>query len=232
VGSSGDDAAADGFPGPPGDDSGFCDDGSPDGLSDAGSSDADALVPALSLGVDRHLTLAGGEGGGPKTGHCPSGTFVTRVDSYDDGRHASGIVFYCATPKLVRGDASYSVSLTQMTSGQALEPGNTSTVFGRTDQCILSGLSAMTQTVGQADIYIEGLGHHCGVSTVNLGSDAAPVFDFKGDGDTSYTTWGDGGKRFDLACQSNEVVVGFDVQQGAWLNGIAPICAVLDVVYM
>jgi hypothetical protein len=123
-------------------------------------------------------------GGLVKTAHCPSGTFVTRVDSYDNGAHASGIVFYCAQPTLTGGATSYSVTLTQMASGQALAP------------------------------------------------DAAFVSDFKSDGDASYTRWGDGGTKFDLACQSNEVVVGFDVRQGAWLNAIAPICAAVSVVYM
>ncbi len=220
---------------PPGDDSGFGDDGSPDvssGDDAADSGGSDALVPALSLGPDRPLMLAGGDGGAIKTAHCPSGTFVTRVDSYDNGAHASGIVFYCAQPTLVQADGSYSVTLKQMVSGQSLQPNNAATTFGRKDSCSLTGLSAITRTVGLADIYIEGLGHHCGTSAVTQAPDAAFVFDFQSDGDASFTRWGDAGKGFSLACQPNEVVVGFDVRQGSWLNGIAPICAALDVVYM
>jgi hypothetical protein len=232
VASSGDDAADDGpflEDDSSGDDGGGFDAWSGD---DADSGGSDALVPALSLGPDRPLMLAGGDGGAIKTAHCPSGTFVTRVDSYDNGAHASGIVFYCAHPTLVQADGSYSVTLKQMVSGQSLQPNNASTTFGRMDSCSLKELSAITRTVGQADIYVEGLGHHCGTSTVTQAPDAAFVFDFMSDGDASFTRWGDGGTRFNLACQSNEVVVGFDVRQGSWLNAIAPICAAVDVVYM
>jgi len=230
---SGDGAADDGFP--LGDDCGADDGGGFDVWSgdDADSgSEGGSLVPTLSLGPDRPLMLTGGDGGSIKTAHCPSGTFVTRVDSYDDGAHASGIVFYCAQPTLVQGDGSYSVSLKQMVSGQSLQPNNASTTFGRMDSCGLKELSAITRTVGLADIYVEGLGHHCGTSAVTQAPDAAFVFDFVGDGDASFTRWGEGGTKFSLACQSNEVVVGFDVRQGSWLNAIAPICAALDVVYM
>ena len=216
------------------DDCGVCGDDAPSGSDDAdsGGSEGGALMPALSLGPDRPLTLTGGDGGVIKTAHCPSGTFVTRVDSYDDGAHASGIVFYCAQPSLVFGDGSYSVILKQMSSGQSLQPNNAATTFGRMDSCSLKGLSAITRTVGQVDIYVEGLGHHCGTSAVTIEPDAATVFDFQSDGDASFTRWGDGGTKFSLACKSNEVVVGFDVRQGSWLNAIAPICAALDVVYM
>jgi len=234
VASSGDDASDDGpFLGDDwsGDDGGGFDVWSGDD-ADSGGSEGGALVPTLSLGPDRPLMLAGGDGGGLKTAHCPSGTFVTRVDSYDDGAHASGIVFYCAQPTLVQGDGSYTVTLKQTVSGQSLQPNNASTTFGRMDSCSLKELSAITRTVGQADIYVEGLGHHCGTSAVTQAPDAAFVFDFTNDPDASYTRWGDAGSRFSLQCQSNEVVVGFDVRQGAWLNAIAPICAALTVVYM
>jgi hypothetical protein len=226
-------------------DDGSTDSGSFDGTSaddadsssadaDAGGSDSDAAVTvSLSLGPDRPLTLAGGDGGGPKAAHCPAGTFVTRVDSWKDpaNNHASGIAIYCAKPSLMQTASGYSVSLTQIMPAPYETLLGNSAQISRRDDCGLTGLVSIADTAGLADIYIEGLGNHCATGAVTLQSDAALALAFERDGDTSYTIFTDSGTRFNLACQSNEVVVGFTLRQGAWLNAIAPICAALQVVY-
>ena len=100
----------------------------------------------------------------------------------------------------------------------------------RQDDCGLAKLSAITYTVGLADDYIEALGNHCGTSAVTLQADNSITFDFVGTGSMAYKTWTSAGTAFDLACQPNEVVVGFAVRVGSWFNRVAPICAVLSVV--
>jgi hypothetical protein len=189
---------------------------------------------SLSLGPDRTLAQVGDDGGAPKSAHCPPGAFVTRVDSWGDAtnHHGSGVSIYCATPTLVKGASSYSVTLAQVTPAPYLKvTGSTTPTDDRQDDCGLTGLVAITYAVGTADIYIEGLGNHCGTSAVTLQADNSITFDFKGTGDKTFKSWSTAGTPFDLACQPNEVVVGFALREGSWLNSITPICAVLSVVY-
>jgi hypothetical protein len=86
------------------------------------------------------------------------------------GRPGTAHSFYCATPALVKGVASYSVTLA------ADAPAPFATVTGenfptdeRTDDCGLAGLTAITDTTGLADSFVEGLGNHCGTSAVMVG---------------------------------------------------------------
>ncbi|HTQ47384.1 MAG TPA: hypothetical protein VMI75_31725 [Polyangiaceae bacterium] len=223
-------------------DDGFDDwDGSDD--TDSSGDDADSgdasdgeggVSVALSLGPDRPLTLAGGDGGGPKSAHCPAGAFVTRVDSWKDpaNNHASGIAIYCAQPTLMQDASAYSVSLTQVMPAPYETLLGNSAQISRQDNCGLKGLVTIADTSGLADLYIEGLGNHCATGSVTLESDASLALTFDRDGDTSFTIFTEAGTRFNQACKSNEVVVGFTMRQGAWLNAIAPICAALQVVYM
>jgi hypothetical protein len=226
-------------------DDGFADSGGFDATSggdDADSSSADSggsdsgggVSVALSLGPDRPLGLAGGDGGGPRSAHCPPGAFVTRVDSWKDpaNNHASGIAIYCATPTLMQDGSAYSVSLTQVMPAPYETLLGSSAQISRRDDCGLKGLVTIADTSGLADIYIEGLGHHCATGSVILESDAALGLDFERDGDTSFTIFTEAGARFNQACKTSEVVVGFTLRQGSWLNAIAPICAALQVVYM
>lgn len=185
----------------------------------------------LYLGAERPLGGAGGKGGNPTSVHCPPGAFVTRVDTwFDDGDHrASGVSIFCATPTLVRGSASYYVTLTPSSpSPYATAAGDVDPANERTDDCGTNGLNAITYTVGQADDSVQGLGHHCGRGQLALGPDNNLSLDFKTDGDTSYNTWPSaGGTYFMQACASNEVVVGYNLRKGNWLDNIEPICAPL-----
>ncbi len=189
----------------------------------------------LSLGADRPLAGAGGANAGTsKTVHCPAGAFVTRVDSWFDDvdQHVSGVSIYCATPSLVQGSSSYSVKLTAVTPAPYQKAAGTIAADERTDDCGTSSLSAITSSTGLADNYVEGLGNHCGTSAVTLNADNTITFDFAGTGDTGYNAWSNStGKFFDQACNANEVVVGYTVRLGVWMNSIKPICAALQVSY-
>ncbi len=190
---------------------------------------------SLSLGADRPLAGVGGANvGTAKTVHCPTGAFVTRVDSWFDDvdEHVSGVSIYCAVPSLVQGSSSYSVKLTASTPAPYQKAAGTIANDERTDDCGTSSLSAITSTSGLADNYVEGIGNHCGTSAVTLNADNTITFDFAGTGDTGYNAWSDSkGTFFDQACNANEVVVGFTVRLGVWMDSIKPICAVLQVTY-
>jgi hypothetical protein len=190
---------------------------------------------SIYLGDDRPLALAGGNGGGPASVHCPAGAFVTRVDTWfaDQDKHASGVSIFCATPSLVQGASSYSVELTPNTPAPyATSTGSNDRAVERTDDCGISGLSAITYSVGLADGYIPALGHHCSTGQLTLAADNTLSFSFVPSGDYSYTSWSDSkGSYFELGCGGNEVMVGFNLRHGAWLDAIQPICAPLLVRY-
>lgn len=190
---------------------------------------------SLFLGPDRALGGAGGGGGGSNPVHCPAGAFVTRVDSWfdDSDQHASGVSIYCATPNLMQGATTYSITLTPNTPAPYLvQHGANDPQDERADDCGISGLTAITYTVGLADTYVEALGNHCGTSQVTLAADNTITFDFVTTGNTSYNAYASmAGTFFNQACNSNEVVVGFNIHDGSWLDNIAPICAELEVKY-
>jgi hypothetical protein len=189
----------------------------------------------LYLGPDRPLGGAGGKGGNPASVHCPPGAFVNRVDTwFDDGdRRASGVSIFCATPTLVRGSSSFFVTLAPSSPAPyATAAGDVDPANERTDDCGTIGLTAITYTVGQADDSIQGLGHHCGTSQLTLGPDNKLSIELKDNGDTAYNTWPTStGQYFERRCAPNEVVVGFNLRKGNWLDNIEPICAPLAVRY-
>jgi hypothetical protein len=190
---------------------------------------------SLYLGADRPLGGAGGAGGGPASVHCPIGAFVTRVDSWfdDTDQHASGVSIYCATPSLVQGAASYSVTLTpNAPAPYGVAHGSTNPQVERTDDCGIVGLTAITYSTGLSDTYVEALGHHCGTSAVTFAADNTLSFNFVPSGDTSYNAYGGGaGAFFQQSCAANEVIVGFNLRDGSWLDNLQPICAALLVKY-
>ena len=115
--------------------------------------------------------FVGGTGGAASTVHCPKGAFVNRVDSWfdDTDQHARpGVSIYCATPTLVQGASSYSVTLTPSTPAPYQKSAGPGATDERDDDCGATGLTAITYTTGLADNAIEGLGNHCGTSAVTL----------------------------------------------------------------
>jgi hypothetical protein len=197
----------------------------------------DGCPSSLKLGTQRSLSSAGsGTGGGSHTVVCPAGAFVTRVDSWFDSnssnQFASGVSIYCATPSLVQGASSYTVTLAANTPAPYLtEHGTDDPAIQRTDDCGISGLTAMHRSITQADSHVEGEGYHCATSTVTFSStDNSIMFDFSNIGDSSYNTF-PGGTVVDQSCSFLEVLVGFTVRDGAYLDNITPICAPLQTVY-
>jgi hypothetical protein len=191
---------------------------------------------SVSIGADRAISAAGGGGGNPTSVHCPAGAFVTRVDSwFDDGdKKASGVSIYCATPALVQGATSYSVSLTPNTPAPyATAHGSSGPSIERSDDCGITGLTAITFTTGLQDSYVEGLGNHCGTSAVTLAANNTITFNFMQSASTDYNSYSNPpGTFFMSACNSNEVVVGFNLRDGAYLDNIQPVCAALVVNYI
>jgi len=193
---------------------------------------------SVVVGTPRNLGGAGGSGGSPKTVMCPAGAFVTRVDSWfdDHDAKASGVSITCATPSLVQGATAYSVTLVaNAPAPYAVEHGSQSPAIERTDDCGLGGLVAITYSVGLSDTYVEAQGHHCSSSTVTLDATNNITFKFTNAGSTDFNAYaGSPGTFFQLDCNTgqnpqNQVVVGFNLRDGSYLDNLAPICAPLTV---
>ena len=233
----------------------------PNGITDAGGTavedcfntppaddDCDGLIDqgcpmSLSLGTQRTLPGAGGGGGTAKTLTCPAGAFVTRVDSWFDNQDqkASGVSIFCATPSLLQGASSYSVTLAANTPAPyGTEHGSTDPSNQRTDDCGISGLTAITYALGYSDSFVEAQGHHCSSSPVTLAADNTMTFSF-GALDYSNGPFNEysnppPGAFFDRDCNvgvspQNQVVVGYAIRDGAYLDNLTPICAPLVVNY-
>lgn len=192
----------------------------------------DGCPDYVYLGSDVDLTARGGTGGGAATIHCPSGAYVTRVDSYFDHQDSegSGVSIFCATPTLVKGTSSYSITLAANTPAPYLvSTGSTDVHNDRTDDCGIAGLVGMTGFVGLSDgSHVQGLGAHCGSGTINvIGNALAFTFTSEGGG---YNYYGSS-PFFDDECAINQVLVGFNLRHGAYLDNIQPICAPLFAHY-
>ena len=232
----------------------------PNGVNDAGAGtpiedcfngtddDCDGFINnacpmSLSLGTQRTLSGAGGSGGTAKTLTCPTGAFVTRVDSWFDNQDqkASGVSIFCATPSLVQGASSYTVTLAANTPAPyGTEHGSTNPSNQRTDDCGISGLTAITYELGYADSFVEAQGHHCSSSAVSLAADNTITFSFGalGYSNGEFNEYSDPppGTFFDRDCNigqttQNQVVVGYSIRDGAYLDNLTPICAPLVVNY-
>lgn len=197
----------------------------------------DGCPVSVTIGAQNPLAAGGsGTGGGSHQVVCPAGAFVTRVDSWGDTSdlEASGVSIYCATPSLIQGASSYSVTLAANTPAPYLtEHGTTSPASLRSDDCGISGLTGIVRSDGLSNSHIQGLGFHCGTSAVTLASDNSITFDFVNTGDESYTyyTNNNTGTAFDRLCPFYQVVVGFTVRDGNYLDNITPICAPLYAQY-
>ena len=190
---------------------------------------------AITLGGDRLLGIVGGGGGGLHTVHCPTGAFITRVDSWfdDTDAKASGVSIYCATPSLVQGAASYSLVLTpNAPAPYTIFTGSINPRNERSDDCGITGLTAITYSVGRYDNFVEGMGHHCGTGTLTFAADNTLTYKFTTTSSTAYTGYAPfPGAFFSEACNDNEVMVGFNLHTGNYLDSLQPICAALVTTY-
>ncbi|MEO8875065.1 MAG: hypothetical protein ABI461_05715 [Polyangiaceae bacterium] len=202
--------------------------------------DCDGLINngcpnSISIGANAPLTARGGGGGGAVSVHCPTGALVTRVDSYFDNDDAkvSGVGIYCATPSLIQGASSYSVTLTPNTPAPyQVQTGSHSNSNQRTDDCGITGLTSMRTLIGNYDTFVEATGSYCGTSTVTLNADNSIGFSFTDASSTIYTGYSPYPGTFARdTCPAGQVIVGYNLHHGAYLDNIQVVCAPLVVNY-
>jgi hypothetical protein len=186
------------------------------------------------VGTPYDLTARGGPGGGANPARCPSGSFVTHVKTWWDNTngHASGVSIWCATPTLVRNASSYTVSLTPVNPQPYVAAmGGIATDFGDDVDCGTSGFTAAYETYAQTDgTYVFGIGMGCANGSATLNADNTLSVSFTGNGTWNYWDY-TGGTGYWDACNYNEVLVGFDLRTGSWMDAMTAVCAPILVTY-
>ena len=189
----------------------------------------------VELGAPRALLAQGGSGGGPASARCPANAWVVKGDFlFDDTDvHATGVRIYCATPTLVRGPSSYSITLGAVTpSPYTSFQGNTYTPPDGTIDCnIASGFVAGFSTTGYAGQYVDALGMFCANGALTLNADNTLTVTMTRNSTGGYFKGQTTSTFFDEPCGANEVLIGWDGRTGSWEDQVTPICAPLVVVY-
>jgi hypothetical protein len=195
----------------------------------------------IATGTPRSLSARGGTGGSPFSLRCPANAYVTKTTvSVDSGAQwVSGVAISCATPTLVTGASSYSVTLTPLTPqpfGSALGSG-TSGALG-SDDCGTSAFNAGWYISGAAEPGgagadgLDKLGMSCASGSLSFDSNTNQLtFSFTKQSASTVFSAFNGGTSFEDDCMSNEVLIGFDGRDGQWLDQLQAVCAPLTTVY-
>ncbi|MCU1280097.1 MAG: hypothetical protein JWM53_3643, partial [bacterium] len=130
----------------------------------------------LTTGTPRLLTAIGDSGSGTAFSlRCPAGQFVSKTQMWGDNNAAvlaiTALDVYCATPTLVRGASSYTVTVA--VSGTPLSAGTDRPMTPTTTfTCDTASFSPGWQTPGTgangSGGGIDGLGLYCGSTTLAL----------------------------------------------------------------
>jgi len=186
------------------------------------------------LGAPRALAPVGGTGGGMvSSARCPTNSYVVRTQIlFDDGdTSATGVRVFCATPSLVRGASSYSISLAPVSaSPSASFLGARYTPPDEDVSCTTNGFVAAWTTAGWSDTYVRGFWPNCANGTITLNADNTLSYSLAKNGmggSVGYQI----GTPFEEACDASEVLIGYDARLGFWMDQLTPICAPLQTLY-
>jgi hypothetical protein len=192
---------------------------------------------SVSVGAARYLATHGGGGGGPVSARCPSGSFVARADFHfttdTDPSWAAGVRIYCAYPTLSRGASSYTIGMTAVPTSPTVTAlgGDAYASPDGIAACTTGGLQALWTIGGWANTYVMGFGGKCatGSATLNADNSLSVVLTENATGGYFYFRNTDPG--FYETCAGNEVVVGYELRLGSFMDQIRAVCAPLNVTY-
>ena len=198
---------------------------------------------SLTTGTPRALTAIGDANSGSAFSlRCPAGHFVSKTQMWGDNNATvlavTALDVYCATPTLVRGASSYTVTVavsgTPLSTGTD-RPATPTTTF----TCDAASFSPGWQTPGTgangAGGGIDGYGLYCGSTALSLDATNKLTFTMtkvaaatsSGNNPDGYRT----ATAFEYDCNQGEVLIGYDGKVGAYITYFQPICAPLQVVY-
>jgi hypothetical protein len=168
---------------------------------------------------------------------CPANSFITKITFFGDrpDQYLSGLDIFCATPTLVRGASSYSVTVTAVTANPASIRGVTTAIDTSTFDCGTAGFIPGWWTTGQYDNApggIEQLGMFCGTTALTLSGTNQLTLAMTKSGNgvaDGYTVAG--ATSFEDDCAQGEVLIGYDGRHGNYFDYFQAVCAPLTVVY-
>jgi hypothetical protein len=187
----------------------------------------------LTTGTPRALTLRGATASTAFSLRCPANAYVTKIVAYgDDGdEFMSGIDLYCATPTLVRGTSSYSVTPTAVTANPMSVKGTVSAGSNATFDCGAAFVPGWVMNGTAESGGVDELGMFCAAGALTLSNTNQLTITT-----TKQTVGSPAGYNFGTAfeddCNAGEVLIGFDGQlNGSYFTELQAICAPLQVVY-
>ena len=191
----------------------------------------------LVTGTPRLLTAHGNAAGGsPFSLRCPANAYLTKIIVYaekpsTDGYDA-GIDIVCATPTLVRGVSTYSVTpVAVAASPSTIRGGNIDATLNAGFDCGATGFSPGWYAQYSSDPGgIDELGMSCAPGSLTLSATNQLSVSFTKGGSLGVYGYAFGTASED-DCAANEVLIGFDGRKGSWLDGLQAVCAPLTVVY-
>ncbi|MGZ3406695.1 MAG: hypothetical protein ACXVAN_09665 [Polyangia bacterium] len=190
---------------------------------------------SLTTGTPRALTARGNPAGGAAFSlRCPAGTFVSKLINYGDStdQYIGGIDIFCATPTLVRGASTYSVTETASATPLTRHAGNITLTSTATFDCGATAFTPAYYVEGQSDSGgLDALGNSCATGALTLGSDNKLSIALTKSTSLSYAGYTAFGTQFEDDCGAGEVLIGYDGRSGNWFDELHGICAPLQVVY-
>ena len=193
----------------------------------------------VAVGTAHALTLHGNAGGGNAAPlRCPANAYLTKVVVYADDSDGAvaGLDITCATPTLVRGASSYSVTQTAVAANPSTQrAANITTGDNFTYDCgagFTPGSWSYGESVDGSGGAVVRLGFHCSTGALALGSDNKLSITLTKQG--SATGFGysySDSAAFEDDCPAGEVLVGYDLRSGNWFDAAQTVCAPLQVVY-
>jgi len=193
----------------------------------------------LVTGTPRQLTARGNPAGGTAFSlRCPANSYATKLIVYaDDGDSwVGGIDIACATPTLVRGTSSYTVSVAAVAvNPNSVHATHITTTDNFTFDCGTTAFapgwwSAGTEETGSGG-GVDSVGMLCANGAVALQANNQLTVTMTKTGSVNYFGFPQLGTPWEDDCKANEVVVGYDGSDGNWFDSIRAVCAPLQVVY-
>jgi hypothetical protein len=182
------------------------------------------------VGTPRSLTPHGGMGGTPSSVVCPPNTFVTRTDYALDEADGfiGGLSITCSGAFLTTAGNQYSVTL------KPVDPAPFAKAIGMNGMTMAQGidcgegLNVPGYILGYASQYIDGLGTGCETGMLTPDGKGGLTVSFIRNDMLAYyplqqTT------PFKDNCENNEVLVGYNVRVGFWMDQVQGICAPLTI---
>jgi hypothetical protein len=189
----------------------------------------------LTTGTPVALTLRGSaSGGGAFSLRCPANSYVTKIVVYGDSadQYIAGVDIACASPTLVRGASSYTVTPTPVAASPSTQrANNVTTSVNSTFDCGTASFNPGWYVPGDSESTgLDDLGMSCAAGALTLSATNQLGITFTKRTNTGVAGYSFG-SPFEDDCGAGQVLIGFDGRDGNWFDAIQPVCAPLQVVY-